>query len=71
MQSEETKKGLSRRQLLGSTAAVAAAGAAGVGGALTVSGGVVTQAAAQTKRAVRRAGSTFCISCRIPAIFCA
>ncbi len=48
MQSEETRKGLSRRQLLGSTAAVAAAGAAGVGGALTVTGGAVTPAAAQT-----------------------
>ncbi len=48
MQSEETRKGLSRRQLLGSTAAVAAAGAAGVGGALTVTGGAITPAAAQT-----------------------
>lgn len=47
MQSEETRKGLSRRQLLGSTAAVAAAGAAGVGGALTVTGGAVTPAMAQ------------------------
>lgn len=55
MQSEETRKGLSRRQLLGSTAAVAAAGAAGVGGALTVTGGAVTPAAAQT--AAPEAGS--------------
>ena len=45
MQSEETKKGLNRRQLLGSTAAVAAAGA---GGAYTVAGGAITPAAAQT-----------------------
>ncbi len=48
MQTKETNKGLSRRQLLGSTAAVAAAGAAGVGGAFTVSGGAITPAAAQT-----------------------
>ena len=47
MQSDEIKKGLSRRQLLGSTAAVAAAGAAGVGGALTLTGGAITPAAAQ------------------------
>ena len=55
MQSEETKKGLSRRQLLGSTAAVAAAGAAGMGGALTLTGGAVTPAAAQS--AASAAGS--------------
>ena len=55
MQSEETTKGLSRRQLLGSTAAVAAAGAAGMGGALTFTGGAVTPAAAQS--AASAAGS--------------
>jgi nitrous-oxide reductase len=55
MQSEDTKKGLSRRQLLGSTAAVAAAGAAGMGGALTLTGGAVTPAAAQS--AASAAGS--------------
>ncbi len=51
MQSEETRKGLSRRQLLGSSAAVAAAGAVGVGGGITLTGGVVTPAAAQNASA--------------------
>lgn len=47
MSHEETRKGLSRRQLLGTTAvAAAAAGAAGTG-ALALTGGSVTPAAAQ------------------------
>lgn len=49
MQSDDSKKGLSRRQLLGSTAAVAAAGAAGVGGTLTLSGGMISPAVAEEK----------------------
>ncbi|MCC2690196.1 MAG: nosZ, partial [Rhizobiaceae bacterium] len=56
MSQDETKKGLNRRQLLGSTAAVAAAGAAGAGGALTLAGGAVSQAVAQT---AATGGSTF------------
>ena len=48
MHSDETRKGWSRRQLLGSTAAVAALGAAGAGGAFTVAGSAVTPAAAQS-----------------------
>jgi nitrous-oxide reductase len=48
MSQEETNKGLSRRQLLGTTAFAAAAGAAGVGGALTLAGGAVSPAAAQS-----------------------
>ncbi len=51
MQSDETRKGLSRRQLLGSSAAVAAAGAVGVGGGITLTGGAVTPAAAQSASA--------------------
>jgi nitrous-oxide reductase len=56
MSQDETRKGLNRRQLLGSTAAVAAAGAAGAGGALTLAGGAVSQAVAQT---AATGGSTF------------
>ena len=48
MQSEDKNKGVNRRQLLGSTAAVAAAGAAGMGGGLALSGGPVTPAVAQS-----------------------
>lgn len=48
MSQEETRKGLSRRQLLGSTAFAAAAGATGAGGALALAGGAVAPAAAQT-----------------------
>ncbi|WP_419695579.1 TAT-dependent nitrous-oxide reductase [Mesorhizobium muleiense] len=48
MSQEETRKGLSRRQLLGSTAFAAAAGATGAGGALALAGGAVSPAAAQT-----------------------
>lgn len=48
MSQEETRKGLSRRQLLGSTAFAAAAGASGAGGALALAGGAVAPAAAQT-----------------------
>nr|WP_295464305.1 TAT-dependent nitrous-oxide reductase [Mesorhizobium sp.] len=51
MQTDETRKGLSRRQLLGSSAAVAAAGAVGVGGGISLTGGVVTPAAAQNASA--------------------
>ena len=49
--SQESKKGLSRRQLLGTSAAAAAAGATGVGGAWTLSGAAVQPAAAQTAAA--------------------
>lgn len=57
MSQDETKKsGLNRRQLLGTTAvAAAAAGAVGAGGALTLAGGAVSPAAAQTAAA----GSSF------------
>jgi nitrous-oxide reductase len=48
MSQEETRKGLSRRQLLGSTAFAAAAGATGAGGALALAGGTIAPAAAQT-----------------------
>jgi nitrous-oxide reductase len=48
---QEQKANLNRRQLLGTTAAVAAAGATGVGGALTLNGGVVSRAMAQEKGA--------------------
>ncbi|MDN2565774.1 TAT-dependent nitrous-oxide reductase [Aquibium sp. A9E412] len=48
MPSNEKKSGVSRRQLLGSTAAVAAAGATGAGSALMVGAGSVTPAAAQS-----------------------
>jgi nitrous-oxide reductase len=43
---QERKAILSRRQLLGTTAVMAAAGAAGVGGGLALNGGVVSPAAA-------------------------
>ena len=42
---QDRKTILSRRQLLGTTAALAAAGAAGVGGGLALSGSVVSRAA--------------------------
>lgn len=46
---EEKKNGLSRRQVLGTTAAAAAAGAAGVAGGVSLKGtGVITPAEAQT-----------------------
>ncbi|TIO04681.1 MAG: nitrous-oxide reductase [Mesorhizobium sp.] len=48
MSQEETRKGMSRRQLLGTTAFAAAAGATGAGGALALAGGAVSPAAAQT-----------------------
>ncbi|GLS37725.1 nitrous-oxide reductase [Mesorhizobium tianshanense] len=48
MSQEETRKGLSRRQLLGTTAFAAAAGATGTGGALALAGGALSPAAAQT-----------------------
>jgi nitrous-oxide reductase len=51
MQSNETKRGLNRRELLGTTAFAAAAGATGAGGALTLAGGVVSPAAAQSATA--------------------
>jgi nitrous-oxide reductase len=51
MSQEETRTGLSRRQLLGTTAFAAAAGATGAGGALTLAGGAITPAAAQTATA--------------------
>jgi nitrous-oxide reductase len=47
MSQEETGKGLSRRQLLGTTAFVAAAGATGMTAGLTAGGGAITPAAAQ------------------------
>ncbi|MFY0736406.1 TAT-dependent nitrous-oxide reductase [Aurantimonas sp. NFXS3] len=47
MPQEETGKGLSRRQLLGTTAFVAAAGATGMTTGLTFGGGAVSPAAAQ------------------------
>lgn len=48
-QDEIKKTGLNRRQLLGTTAvAAAAAGAVGAGGALTLAGGAVSPAAAQS-----------------------
>ncbi len=46
---QERKAILSRRQLLGTTAAMAAAGAAGVGGSLALNGGVISPAAADEK----------------------
>jgi len=49
MPQDETKQGLNRRQLLGTTAAVAA-GAASVGGALTLAGPAATPASAQSGR---------------------
>ncbi len=49
-QEDQDKKAiLSRRQLLGTTAVMAAAGAAGVGGGLALNGGVVSPAAADEK----------------------
>jgi nitrous-oxide reductase len=46
---EDNKNGLSRRQLLGTTAAVAAAGAAGVAGGVSLKdAGIITPAEAQT-----------------------
>lgn len=50
MSQEENAKGLNRRQLLGSTAAVAAVAAASVGGALSLTGGV-SPAVAQSRSA--------------------
>ncbi len=47
MSQEETGRGLNRRQLLGTTAFVAAAGATGMTAGLTLGGGLVTPAAAQ------------------------
>ena len=47
MSQEETGKGLSRRQLLGTTAFAAAAGATGMTAGLTVGGGAISPAAAQ------------------------
>ncbi|WP_313607031.1 TAT-dependent nitrous-oxide reductase [Rhizobium sp.] len=47
MTSENNSLRLNRRQILGSTAFAAAAGAATVGGALSLSGGTATEAAAQ------------------------
>ena len=47
MSHEETTKGFNRRQLLGSTAAVAAVAAASVGGTLALTGGAATPAMAQ------------------------
>jgi len=46
---QDRKTILSRRQLLGTTAALAAAGAAGVGGGLALNGSVVSRAAASEK----------------------
>ncbi len=46
---QERKAILSRRQLLGTTAAMAAAGAVGVGGSLALNGGVISPAAADEK----------------------
>ena len=51
MSQEENAKGLNRRQLLGSTAAVAAVAAASVGGTLSLTGGAVSPAAAQSPAA--------------------
>ena len=52
MSQEEDKNGLSRRQLLGTTAAAAAAGAAGVAGGVSLKdAGVITPAEAQTRPA--------------------
>ncbi len=48
-ENQDKKTILSRRQLLGTTAALAAAGAAGVGGGLTLNGSVVSRAAASEK----------------------
>lgn len=47
MSNEENQMRLNRRQMLGSTAFVAAAGAATVGGAISLTGGSATPAAAQ------------------------
>ena len=47
MSNEENQMRLNRRQMLGSTAFVAAAGAATVGGAISLTGGAATPAAAQ------------------------
>ena len=47
MTSEKNPIRLNRRQILGSTAFAAAAGAATMGGALTLSGGTASEAAAQ------------------------
>ena len=56
---EENKNGLSRRQVLGTTAAAAAAGAAGVAGGVSLKEtGVITHAQAQTAPAVRPAVAT-------------
>ncbi|RUM95454.1 nitrous-oxide reductase [Pseudaminobacter arsenicus] len=49
MQQEESGKGLSRRQLLGTSAIAAVAGATGVGGTLTLGGSVVSPAVADEK----------------------
>ncbi|WP_414475141.1 TAT-dependent nitrous-oxide reductase [Microvirga sp. M2] len=54
MSQEETKNGLSRRQVLGTTAAAAAAGAAGVAGGVSLKNpGVITPAEAQTASSAR------------------
>ncbi|TGV62878.1 nitrous-oxide reductase, partial [Mesorhizobium sp. M2D.F.Ca.ET.160.01.1.1] len=47
MSEEEHKTTLSRRQLLGTSAIVAAAGATGIGGTLTLGGSMVSPAAAK------------------------
>lgn len=49
MSEKETQHRFNRRQLLGSTAAAAVAGVAAAGGALTVSGGLASQAKAAAK----------------------
>ncbi|MCA0008707.1 MULTISPECIES: TAT-dependent nitrous-oxide reductase [unclassified Mesorhizobium] len=48
MSEEDRKRTLSRRQLLGTSAIVAAAGASGIGGTLTLGGSMVSPAAAQS-----------------------
>lgn len=58
MSHEEAKSRLSRRQLLGTSAAAAAAGVASVGGALTLSGNTSTSAQAQTAPSAARSGHT-------------
>ena len=56
MANEEFKKGLSRRDMLGTTAAVAVAGAAGVAGGVSLKdAGMITPAEAQTAPAARPA----------------
>ncbi|SEG50533.1 TAT-dependent nitrous-oxide reductase [Bosea lathyri] len=56
MSEESTRKGLSRRDMLGTTAAVGAVGAAGVAGGITLSQtGAITSAEAQTRPAAQAA----------------